>query len=591
MTLAHVARLLRDLRRQRGGLAARGLLRDLRQEVARTPLDAEQASHVETIFRDHGQAPPDHQIWKPGVGEAHMLLFAPELAEIGRLRFAPSELLARRDPSLGHTARQQLHASFEALVQLLGRGGCGAPRGLAQHVISLDRAHSTTQADGASGGLAACIALLSCWLDLAPRADTAATAGVTPDGRLLAVEHVGEKARALRRAYPDVSRLLVAEDAAKSIGQLPEGLELVPVASLGAALAEAGLRPDASRLPPQGRRAARAELHSLEAKHVEDYRADQWASFSEQAFMLAHRFHDDPIHRARALAHAALFALHAGAADRARGYLDQLGSTESDLDTVTRTQVLVTRATTMIDHEPAAAIRPAKESVDLARGLKEPERSYWLGRALGTLGRARLHAGRSQEALGPLTEAYEFHLKRQPEEAPRSAAHLATAHRHAGNPQRSLELCEQARTLVERYGSDEAVRTTSLFLDLEMARCHRDLGQLAAAEECARRLLQATALASDASYPRTAGLRMLASLAASTDRHDEAEQLWTRSLLVVETPTTPLMIRRIAAYALGEAILSVDRLPLRLDTKRLVTAWEAAHGDLDIEATLQAAVY
>ena len=84
---------------------------------------------------------------------------------------------------------------------------------------------------------------------------------------------------------------------------------------------------------------------------------------------------------------------------------------------------------------------------------------------------------------------------------------------------------------------------------------------------------------------------MLASLAASTDRHDEAEQLWTRSLLVVETPTTPLMIRRIAAYALGEAILSVDRLPLRLDTKRLVTAWEAAHGDLDIEATLQAAVY
>src|SRR5690606_9998114 len=135
-----------------------------------------------------------------------------------------------------------------------------------------------------------------------------------------------------------------------------------------------------------------------------------------------------------ATAFAALFHLHAGDEQDARALVATLAEGAiAELPALGRVWVRVIQATSRIDAgQHAEAARSAKRAVELARALSAGERRDVLGRALGTLGRATMHAGEDEAALPWLREAAEHHEAQLPRELARSLITLACGLRRAG---------------------------------------------------------------------------------------------------------------------------------------------------------------
>ncbi len=559
----------------RDRLAARPHLRDLRRRLEATGIDAELEARVRDAVAPFELPTPPMRRFAPGPGESPVLLFAPAFAQVGRLVIERSRDANDDERQLGAVALSQLHRSFRALAGLLAESACGVPAALGHgHQVAIDRSHATIPVDGDSLGVSACVAYVSRWLDEAPRADVVAAAAVREDGALMPVGHLDEKVATLRRALPDVTTIVVAASQASFAAA---DLNVVRTDHLRDALSVFGLYPDPARLPRMSPRDARGYVRGLEERHSDQYDARQWRRFAREAFLLMHAVDDLP-HRALAAAYAAQFSDHAGDLETALAHLRQIApETFVELPAGVQAHLQIVEATCMIDTEPSAAIPIAERALALAQALPRTERNDWQGRAQGTLGRAFLHAGDAPSALEHLEAAVDHHLKHGPEEAPRSICYLASAERHADNPQGALELCGRARALMMSHLTDGRTQTTSPFLALEEARCLRALDRPHEALERLEILFRTTS--HDGSYPRLAGLRESALLYRGVGRHDHADDFLRRCVAVAEDAAVGPMLRAVNAYAFGDALLALERgVPVGFDATRLETLWSSALG-------------
>lgn len=358
-----------------------------------------------------------------------------------------------------------------------------------EHVIAIslvDDARELT-VDGRSLGLAAVLAFVSCWTELPVAAGVAASARLL--GReLVAIDHVSAKRDALARASGGNWTLLAHPDDAAVLAGDPH---VRPVPSTEAALGAAGLP---SPLPPfagvPGSVATRRDELRRLCTAIEDQQTDRYADLGIDPWrVLAERVtwlcdslesdgHEGEVGRARAL--AALAFVHGGDLDAAGRLLKRVPTSEDDPD------VSVLRGIVALSAEIDAQAMPDEARKDWSKaeavsarldallpGLRPREWRVLYGQALGTQGRALLHAGRTEEALPKLRAAWAHHRDRLPREALRSSVYLATALREAGRPLEALEaLGEGVGRLDDCRGySRDYAESTMMFWRYERGRC------------------------------------------------------------------------------------------------------------------------
>jgi tetratricopeptide (TPR) repeat protein len=550
---------------------------------------------LEALLRKHeldpSLLPP---AWQPSAAETYLPLFSPAASTVARI------VVARRDrpgmfgetlsaASLGHA-----RGAFEGLCAALARSGAGVPDALEKgHDVQIEHRNAAhIPIDGPSLGLPLCVAMLSRYLGRAPKTHVAGSAEVTVEGRLRPVGGLPGKVDALLREWPQVRTVVVAREQGSFAA--PEGIAIARCDTLHDAWAVFGLCVKEGELREMSRAALRKRVKALELDAVVSYVALEWQRLSAQAaYVGAALRHTDRADAAEAMAWAALFALHAGDEPRAARYLAEITPEDvGRLRPACRVWYQVISASRSIDGPdgPLQAIELAKAALASAEGLSGTDRRDLLGRSYGTLGRALLHAGRYGEALGYLRRGADFHREELPEEAPRSLCTLAICLRLNGQAQDALRMIDEALALASRMPDSESAVTSRLFLRLERGRSHLALGQLEDARDDFLHLAEQQT--SDGDYPRLGGLRGLASAHRQLGESDACEAALRRCLDVAESQVHAPVVRRIAAYAAGDALLAAtDEAPgMRA---RLEAAW-GVNGPTDvasIAAVLAAAVY
>jgi tetratricopeptide (TPR) repeat protein len=403
--------------------------------------------------------------------------------------------------------------------------------------LSLSPLPGLGRVQGRSLEAAVALALLSAASGRPLPHDLAVTAELRagPNGwTLQPVTGIGQKLRAAVEAFPEIRRVLVAQD--QTVDEaFAESLDLLRCPSLEDAARVAGLldEPSLECLP---RPTLQEIMHAADrAVMAVEKSGDGWRRRCDECSRLAGVCDGIDADDLRTTAvtlrgHALLFAIHAcdderiRAAEEAleRAIPDRDSAAESQLPAAVQAWVAIVRTTRAIDGEEASDALPlAERAVDLAERVADHDLRHLRGRALGTRGRARLHAGRAEEALADLRDALAHHRKFLPREAPRSATYLAQALRLAGRPAEALGVLAEARDLLRQQAIALHAESplTHLFLDLEEGRCHLARGDLARA----RTLLQSVEAAQPAptDYPRLGAARSLLECAARA--RDEAE--------------------------------------------------------------------
>jgi len=362
-----------------------------------------------------------------------------------------------------------------------------------EHVVAISLLGDEREfaVDGRSLGLAAVLAFVSCWTERPVAAGVAASARLL-ERRLVAIDHVSVKREALAAALDGAWTLLVHPDDAARAGDP----RVRPVATTEEALGAAGLP---SPLPafvsaPGSIAARRAELarlcDAIENQQIAAYAdlgIDPWRVLAERVAWLCESLAsdglDDEVGRGRAL--AALAFVHGGDQASAGAQLKLAPASADDPGVgVLRGIIALSNA---IDAQafPDEFGKDWREAEALSAsldaslpGLRPGELRALYGQALGTQGRALLHAGRAEEALPKLRAAWAHHRERLPREALRSSVYLATALREAGRPLEAIEALGEGAAHLDacrRYSADYA-ESTMMFWRYEHGRTLLALG-------------------------------------------------------------------------------------------------------------------
>jgi tetratricopeptide (TPR) repeat protein len=401
------------------------------------------------------------------------------------------------------------------------------------------------EVDGSSLGVAFAAATLSRWAGVAPAAEVAATAAVDGYGKLLQVKGLVPKLEALSARYPAVRRVVVATEQDPPEPALA-GVTLVRCGTLDEALTELGLDLDAVESAPLPTADAEGRIARLKSLHVADYAADGWRERAMGARILAAHPKLDRSDAAVARAFAALFHLHAGDTTEAITLACSIDDeVVEDLPGASQAWVWIVKSTSAIDAgQYAEALAKGERAVAVARTLGRAERREVLGRAVGTLGRARMHAGDDAGAVEPLRESAEHHAAHLPREASRSWNTLALALRRAGRHEEALAVLNTSQRAMDAHADEPESATSQLYLEYERGRVLFELGRDEQALASFERVLHRQSSPYD--YPRVGCLRYLATLAAR--RSDPRAREWLgEALRVARSAQGP--VARVAATA------------------------------------------
>lgn len=379
---------------------------------------------------------------------------------------------------------------------------------------------------GRSLELGAAIALLSRATSRAPTATMAASASVRADGSLGVVTHLAEKLDALRNAYPDVRAVVVAKGQ-----ELPEGardFDVHRVGTLDEALDHFGL--DLRSLSPSPLEDHLSRARSFATANTHAHSPERWRRLSLDAWesSIALAAHEPP-DSASCRAWAALFAVHAGDPATAAALMRDQDPAVFTAHPATGVWTAIGQATGAIDREDfAEAEGHARRAVRACEELAPHERAALQGQALGTLGRALMHAGRHSDAEPVLRQGAEHHREHAPKEQARSLMYVATCLRHGGSYDAALAVVDEALAINARHvPSWRAAQTTEHYLRLEKGRVLIDRK---AYDEAERELLSVTPHAELASYPRVGAERSLVRLHLRAGRDARALEAWLRCL-------------------------------------------------------------
>jgi tetratricopeptide (TPR) repeat protein len=194
--------------------------------------------------------------------------------------------------------------------------------------------------------------------------------------------------------------------------------------------------------------------------------------------------------------------------------------------------MLVVRASGSIDRDDLdAAVRQAALAVNKSGALDRGERIRIYGQALGTHGRALMHAGRNVDAEPILREAtvhHRAHARTMPTELARSLSYLATCVRRVGRFADALETVEEAiRINTPDALQWAAARVNETYLRLERGRILLAMGNH---DEAERALLDVAPHDPITTYPRLGAERSLLTLRLATGHHESAHQAFRRCL-------------------------------------------------------------
>ncbi|MEZ4409508.1 MAG: hypothetical protein R3A52_24005, partial [Polyangiales bacterium] len=403
--------------------------------------------------------------WTPrplSPGETWLLLYAPE----ARAGIAARAQHGADPGARASLDRAELDRVARGLLSTVARACRRWPAGFDWHALSTHTAEGFDEVTGGSLGLASCVAWVSSVTGRAPRVEVAGSAAVRADGSLGRVDFLGAKLKALRDAHPYVARVVVAREQPIP-DEVPDGVTLDPRDHLGDALEAYGLTLEPLPRGTIERYRARAAEFSVENMTGRD--ASGWTALAREAWEVSNALLH-PAGDARlaheCLAWAALFALHGGDPATADAYLRAIPTgAEVALHPRVDAWRSVVTAAHAIDDAPLSAVTLAEAAVLRAREA-DPAGEV-LGHALGTRGRALLHAGRLDEAEGALREALAFFQRVSPREAPRSTTYLATCLRMRGRGDEGLALLDVADAPLRRdLDVSDYARTTREYLKL-----------------------------------------------------------------------------------------------------------------------------
>jgi tetratricopeptide (TPR) repeat protein len=210
-------------------------------------------------------------------------------------------------------------------------------------------------------------------------------------------------------------------------------------------------------------------------------------------------------------------------------------------------------------------IRRSDGALAAAQRLAEHERASLVGQALGTLGRAYLHAGDSERALPYLRQGVSHHEQHGAREVPRSMTYLATALRHAGCIADAAATARQAMSLLDGMAGRDIARTTRLYLTLELGRCELAAANAGAALPLFQRVVDDQQ--SDSAHPRISALRGLASVHRALGNEEQARSLVRRCVAVAKDSTQPRILRLLGVMPVGDALaanIACDETSVRL---------------------------
>lgn len=539
MTYWELVARLTELAGARGPAADR-LLHEIRGVADERWFDARVAEEVRSACLSRGLVPPPLEPRPLAVGESWVLLHEPgnERGQVARLVASPAPAAAIDAES----AYRGLRASCGRLCRALPERG--QPTGFV-----VEAAHARERpVTGRSLGVAACAALVSRALGRPGRTDTAASAVVEINGRLTAVDHLEEKLRAARESHPQIERVVVARGQDSTDGA---GLALVGVDRLEEALAELGL--DLRALPGGTLDDHQLRLDGFAKENRKGLDREGWRRLARDAWETMQAFVADPGSSGQAAesgSWAALFSLHAGDTELAEAALDEVrGAFAEQIQGWLAAWCAIVDASRAVDARPEAAPTLAQAALALCEALEGPHRTELRGMALGTLGRALMHAGRPDLAENPLREALAHHREHARLEVPRSGCYLATCLRLRGRTGEALALTAEMGALCDDLPRWTGPATTRLYLSLERGRCLLAAGDPAGAVEAL-----AVAAASDTDYPRVSALRALAEARRRLGDDGTAWRL-TRSCLEISRRHDGVLAQ-IATLAAGDALLS-----------------------------------
>ncbi len=520
------------------------------------------------------------------------------------LRLGETWLLLHEEPSAGRAVR--LRAEFrstegdpyvQAHIDRSYRALLGAAARSSRHLelkpvsLDIDTRYRWGSLRGSSLGLSVAVALASLELAEAAASDVAASACLDEAGKLAPVEHLDFKLDALRCSWPSVKRVVVAPGQASSPEQRRH-FELLERHTLEQALRDFGL--ELGHLPAPARlNVYRSQVGTFRDENEGNHHAREWQRLS----LLAGRAgaalaRDEPIASAQALFWSALFALHAGDAASAAAILGEVPETAQQAYPALFALRLIVCAAVAIDEEPSRGIVWAAQAVGACRALDAESRERLLGQALGTHGRALLHAGNPGGAQPLLEGALEHHQQFDPKEAARSACYLATCERLCERPEKALQLLDAAMAKAGQFAERgwELGLTTRRYLLLERGRTLGALGRWQEAKVAFEQVIDHRG--DDASYPHLGGLRGLAHALRQLGATEHCDTLVARcSRVARENPRSTLA--QVAVLAVGEALL--DEAPASLPERELHELWQAVFGETitpdRVRARLRTAVY
>lgn len=505
-------------------------------------------------------------------------------------------LLAER-PGVGDVVRAKVCAGQPESAPRAQREVARAVKGLAAAVTAAERmlpsewfgAALEVSCDphleivGDSLGLAASVGIISGATQVRPRDDTAGTAAVDPSGRLLPIEYLVEKCEALRRLWPHVTRVVVADS---QVVPAVDGLEFVRAGAVLDAMPEFGL--DLRAVQPRKAGDLKTRLTAIEHEEERPHASSRWVSLSAETWEIGQAlFALKDQEAGRAILMSALLASHAG--DNTLAIERLVGLADTALRSASlRARKAIYLASFTIDVDAAHAAVLARSAVSLTEALQdEGDQALLVGRALGTLGRALMAAGQYAEAEHLLRRALEHHQAHADGEVARSICYLACCLRMMGRAEDALQAADLALVVAAKnLVNYEVAETSERYALLERGRALLALGRHDEAVDDLQRVLGPGK--PEAAYPGLGARRSLVTALRRLGRPDAARDMLQMCVWVARG-NAPLTLRRVAAVAVAEELGCAG--PPSLAPDALASAWTACFGAADPSVIIRTWMY
>ncbi len=383
-------------------------------------------------------------------------------------------------PMLERIARDTIRDAYRAAASCTANRI--APHPFAAHRLELVVDPSVARGarlsvDGSSVGLSAALAFASAWLD------RPIARALVPLGTVARWGRVGGVGAARQKAGAVPANAKVTFIASKANADELGGVSVKPIEQLTEGLKAASLELSALSIAPSSEKARLKELGDL-IDVVEDGdlgrigEQARWTDVGDGIRDLVETFgtggpHEPELSHARVM--AALAYSHAGMTNDVQEMLRSVDrATCNSLEE--RTLYDIVELGRLIDNQKleGSEARDTIERIETdMRELEQGGHRRMLGRAMGTLGRARMHSGDLDEALPLLAAAVDAHAAHEPYELARSRQYHAMALRMSGDPEAALAELVQAQrdleTLTRAY-SPEYEASCRVFLEYELAR-------------------------------------------------------------------------------------------------------------------------